>query len=101
MQPVNTFILIKQKIPATDHPRAAVLPSNNNMHGCVKDVAQGGCMQRPGWWPVCQLCCSLPASPDHLPQQRSEKAGEEEEGHVAGREAWCHRLLKIRVVCLD
>lgn len=58
-------------------------------------------MQRPGWWPVCQLCCSLPASPDHLPRQRSEKAGEEEEGHVAGREARCHLLLKVRVACLD
>lgn len=55
-------------------------------------------MQRPGWWPMCQLCCSLP---DCLPQQRSENAGREQEGHMSGRQVQCHLLLKVRMDRLD
>lgn len=55
-------------------------------------------MQRAGWCPCASFCCSLP---DHLPQQRGENAGREQEGHVSGRQAQCCQLLKVRMVWLD
>lgn len=100
MQPVNTFILIKWKIPAqrtADHPprcppleqqRARVRETSYEEEVC-RDLAGGPCASS-----------ALHSQPLHT-IFLDRGAGGEEDGHRAGREARCHLLLKVRVVRLD
>lgn len=97
MQPVNSSILIKWKIPAQstmDHPPCC--PSFC-VQGCERHCTRG--IHAETWLvPRDQLCCS---PPDHLPHQRRENTGREQEGHTSGRQVQCHLLLKVRMVQLD